>query len=104
MPMTYQQFQHSPNLFGDCEAYGEAYGGACMGLTYGCAFVEEEFLHPQFIINSQQSQILGYKRKVPMLTCSQLMTCSKKHKKGARGSTEEDNNTCKCTKISLCLY
>ena len=49
MPMTYQQFQHSPNLFGDCEAYG----GACMGLTYGCAFVEEEFLHPQFIINSQ---------------------------------------------------
>ena len=53
MPMTYQQFQHSPNRFGDCEAYGEAYGGACMGLTYGCAFVEEEFLHPQFIINSQ---------------------------------------------------
>ena len=53
MPMTYQQFQHSPNLFGDCEAYGEAYGGACMALTYGCAFVEEEFLHPQFIINSQ---------------------------------------------------
>ena len=21
-PMTCQQFQHSPNLFGDCEAYG----------------------------------------------------------------------------------
>ena len=39
-----------------------------------------------------------------MLTCSQLMTCSNKHKKGARGSAEEDNNTCKCTKISLCLY
>ena len=38
-----------------------------------------------------------------MLTCSQLMTCSNKHKKGARGSAEEDNNTCKCTKISLSL-
>ena len=32
---------------------------------------------------------------MPRSTCSQLMTGSKKHKRGARGSTEEDPNTCK---------
>ena len=35
------------------------------------------------------------KEQLPRSTSGQLMSGSKKYKSGARGSTEEDTNTCK---------